>query len=263
MHTWAATGVYDNGELCAPCTDPQCEAEARRKKNGRWVISPTGFGTTINGIKLDIEDDVEGGVAKVICREVAQVYAPNLIDFQPGDVVLDIGAHVGIVSIYLAKQWPGLRIYAYEPVLRNFQKLLRNIWANDVQNVKAHPLAVSSDGRALILTANLHQNSGGATAFAVKSDGTRFTAESLTLAQIFVNNNINRCRLLKLDCEGAEHEILNGNPQILDRVDYLCGEFHINAHLEKMGHSIENLLTLCRRHMQPDHIMVSSCRMSE
>ena len=37
------------------------------------------------------------------------------INFQAGDVALDIGAHVGTVSIHLAKMHPEIKIYAFEP----------------------------------------------------------------------------------------------------------------------------------------------------
>lgn len=51
---------------------------------------------------------------------------------------------------------------------------------------------------------------------------------------------IDRCRLLKINCEGAEYEILH-NTHVLDRVDYLSSEFHINQRLEQDGYSIESL----------------------
>ncbi len=41
------------------------------------------------------------------------------------------------------------------------------------------------------------------------------------------NNNIDKIKLLKIDCEGSEYEILNNvNRSILNKVEYLFGEFH-------------------------------------
>lgn len=46
-----------------------------------------------------------------------------------------------------------------------------------------------------------------------------------------------RCRLLKMDCEGAEHEILPACNS-LGRVDWFSAEFHINRRLEEAGHKL-------------------------
>jgi hypothetical protein len=48
------------------------------------------------------------------------IYGLETIGFQPGDIVIDVGAHLGLVSLYLAKRWPFLRIYA-----RNMDTCLR------------------------------------------------------------------------------------------------------------------------------------------
>ena len=52
------------------------------------------------------------------------------IKFEPGDVVLDIGANEGLFSIMLAKLYPYLRIIAFEPVPRTFFQMIRNIGLN-------------------------------------------------------------------------------------------------------------------------------------
>ncbi len=63
----------------------------------------------------------------------------------------------------------------------------------------------------------------------------------MTLDEIFDDNKIVRCKLLKIDCEGAEYEILP-NARALSRVDYLSGEFHMNGPLRERGCSVDALI---------------------
>jgi len=262
-HHWAPTGLWIDGWLWLPCREPGCEAGLTRAK-GELVVGENVFPLSVGGERLELQDDPIGGVVKIVLRELLDSYFLNDIPFEPGDVVLDVGAHVGVVSIYLAKKWPGVLIHAFEPMPENFMRLETNLKANDVKNVKAHPFAVSGNGRRMRIGGNLQQNSGGMSAFA--SFGKRaavHTVESVTLAQIFTRLNVGKCKLLKMDCEGAEYEILRTSEGLLDRVEYLSGEFHTNGNLARAGYSPDELLEMCKRHIAPERIHVTFCRMAE
>jgi FkbM family methyltransferase len=179
---------------------------------------------TINGLTLELEDDPDGGMLQAIVAEVEAIYRLDDIPWQAGDVVVDIGAHVGVVSAFLGKAHPELRVYALEPVPAIFRRLRRNLRVNGADRVKAFPLAVSGDGRRLRLAVALDRNSGGSSAYT--TGGKKITVPSTTLEAFCDSENIDRIRLLKIDCEGAEHEILRG--PILDRIDYISGEIHTN-----------------------------------
>lgn len=245
-HAWAPVGIWDNGQLCYPCTRKDCEAELRHDPRGdHMTVIPDGFKSEVNGIHLDVDDDP---ICKVIMREVKQ-YDLDSIDYQTGDVVVDIGAHVGIVSIYLAKRY-GVMVCAYEPVPDNYNRLMRNIKANGTERVIAFNEAVTSDGRNLILSGNPTENSGGISAF-TNPNGHSYAVQSIALATIFQTTTAERIKLLKIDCEGAEYEILQAHPELLDRVDHLRGEFHQNARLRNLGYDPDKLIALCQAHI-PD-----------
>ena len=59
-----------------------------------------------------------------------------------GDVLVDVGAHVGVFSIYMAKKYPHLKVIAIEADEQNFANLLYNIEVNSVTNVLAKRLLV-------------------------------------------------------------------------------------------------------------------------
>ena len=63
--------------------------------------------------------------------------------FGPNDVLIDVGANVGMYSIWAAKT-RGVRVFAFEPESQNYSLLNRNIVLNGLENhVNAYCLAIS------------------------------------------------------------------------------------------------------------------------
>lgn len=188
------------------------------------------------------------------------------IPFESGDVVLDVGAHVGMVSMWLGRRHPDLRILAFEPIPESYRRLVENIERNGIRNVEPHNLAVTSDGRDLDMVVWSELNSGGGTAafsYRDESDEEHHrVVPSTTLDAIFVDYGLDRVKLLKIDIEGGEHEVLHSTA-VLDRVDYVRGEFHENSHLKAQGHSIERVATYVRSVVGDDRVDFTPCQMAE
>ena len=146
---------------------------------------------------------------------VGDEYKTNNINFKDGDVVLDIGANVGAISIMLAKKYPFIKIYSYEAHPVNYQSLLKNIEENNVSNIEAFNYAVYSIDDDLINISLSYTNTGGSNSFIdPKSRPDIYSLEhsnievpTISLDSIIKNNNIEKIKLLKMDCEGAEFDI--------------------------------------------------------
>jgi FkbM family methyltransferase len=220
----------------------------------------------VNQVELKICDYAQSTAPDLIVGELrGDEYQLGSIGFRPGDVVIDIGGHIGIFSCYLAKKYPFLKILAFEPIPVSYQMFRRNLTLNEIRNIRLYNVAVTSDRRELEMVVHLQGNTGGATANLsdLNLEGhARFRCASLTLDDIFQSFLIDSCKLLKIDCEGSEHEILL-TARCLDRVQYLRGEFHINQHLRGQGYSIERLAQHCRRLIKPERVVFTSCQMFE
>lgn len=195
---------------------------------------------SLYGIKLDIEIDV---------------YRFKRIPFKKGDVVIDIGAHVGFVSIYLAKKYPFLKIYSFEPTKDNYEHFKKNIKLNRVKNIKAFNKAVTQDGRKVDMYTYFF-NTGAASICSknIESFGRCYhSVKSITLDDIFRTYHIKKCKVLKIDCEGSEYEILL-NTKMLNRVEYLSAEFHYNNYLHSKGYSVKRLYDYCCRFIKKKNI---------
>jgi hypothetical protein len=88
-----------------------------------------------------------------------------------------------------------------------------------------------------------------------ESSGIVTDLPSITLDEVFRVHEIDRCKLLKIDCEGMEYEILPG-ARVLDRVEYLAGEFHASASLQDRGWNPERLRAYCSSFFADDRMAI-------
>ncbi|MGJ3261033.1 MAG: FkbM family methyltransferase [Rhodospirillales bacterium] len=163
------------------------------------------------------------------------IYGLADLELGGGDVFVDVGANVGFVAISVASRFPDARVIAFEPAPKTFDILKRNLRENGIENVTAINKAVNADGRDLELMV-MHGDSGASNAFGSDAVVRRFQSENLgelvrveatTLDEVFDEYGIARCAVVKLDCEGAEHEILR-KTGILERIDRIVMELHID-----------------------------------
>ncbi|NEN92482.1 MAG: FkbM family methyltransferase [Okeania sp. SIO3H1] len=77
------------------------------------------------------------------------------------ECLLDIGAHIGYYSV-LAAKIVGIegKVFAFEPELSNYQKILENISLNNLNNISLFNLAAGSETKQTQLFFN-QDNDGG------------------------------------------------------------------------------------------------------
>ena len=217
------------------------------------------YSCKLGGIDFKFYDFIFSGVTEYMPNEIDD-YNFDSIDFKDGDVVIDIGGNIGMVSIYLAKKYPFLKIYAFEPVKQNYENFLKNIELNNINKdiIKVFNLAITKDRRDVILTSpfdnsgasNIYNNFRGSGNIISNND---ISIKSITFDDIFSNNNISKCKLLKIDCEGAEYEILySANVENLKNCEYMRAEFHGKKYKQK------DLYNHCNRFIKNIDVMYNS-----
>lgn len=147
-----------------------------------------------------------------------------------GARVVDIGANIGCFSILAGHLvGPTGRVIAVEPERSNYESLLRNINRNSVSNVTPRRLAVGATRGSAFLRLGLKASFSS---ILTRVDERYLKSEVQevpmgTLEQIFDEANIDRCDLLKVDCEGGEYDIfLNLPPRVAKRIDQISLETH-------------------------------------
>jgi FkbM family methyltransferase len=152
-------------------------------------------------------------------------YHPPGYEIGPADVVIDVGANIGTVAVSAARAARDGWVYAFEPEPDNFALLQRNLARNRCRNVTAVRAAVLDAPGRVTLRTNPHNSGGHSVRW--QCDGPAVTVTAVALRQVFDDHRIERCDYLKLDCEGAEYDILRGlPPAYFARVRRLVMEYH-------------------------------------
>lgn len=142
----------------------------------------------------------------------------GFVSLQRGSVVVDIGANVGDFAIQAARLCPEGRVIAVEPVRSAGEMIAEHAHLNGVSNVKWICAAVGGENQS----SPPARNAGNPYAH----DDEPQDCPTLTLAGLLADEGLERVDLLKLDCEGAEWDILPAAEAVLPTIRQICMEFH-------------------------------------
>ena len=155
------------------------------------------------------------------CREAAGVYAIGTrIDVGPGDIVIEVGANIGEVSLACARL--GATVHAIEADPRTRAMLESNV--RGVADITVHGFAASDH----IGTVTFFQATGEADGSTIEPDryDAEITVEARTLDEFAAGEGLGSVHLIKCDAEGAEPEVLAGATDLLQRTTWVtldCG----------------------------------------
>lgn len=178
------------------------------------------------GVKFKVREENKEITDEDIIAEIwrSKVYTPQGFKIQKGFNVIDIGANIGSFTVYAAKAAKKGSVYSYEPYPENLKLLKENVRMNELKNVKIFGFGVMGKRKKSRLYMD-RTNDGGHSVCSKSKDF--ITMRCVTLKGIFDANNISFCDFLKLDCEGAEYDILFNTPgKYLSRIGRIALECH-------------------------------------
>ncbi len=137
-------------------------------------------------------------------------YSQKLI--KEGDVVFDIGAHVGYFTLLFSMLVGDKgKVFSFEPNKNNFCLLDKHVRINKLQNVRILPYAVYDiDG---FLSFKIGDGSGTGK---ISDDGQYFVSV-VSVDSFVLKNKIDRLDFLKVDVEGAEDKVIEGAKDTLKK----------------------------------------------
>ena len=143
---------------------------------------------------------------------------------EEGMNALDIGGHIGITAITIAKKIgkDGL-VYSFEPVPEYLDILKKNIAHNKIKNIKVFNKAVTNR----VETSDFYQDGGGSSI--VPKEGIEKFSVKTTAIDVFLDEEkIDKIDLINMDSEGAELLVLKGAEKTLRRnkVKIFCEIHH-------------------------------------
>lgn len=169
-----------------------------------------------------------------------RIWGEHEYGIKPNDTVhfktvIDIGAHIGLFSVFLGYLNPECRILAFEMDGNNYKNLKKNIKNCGLKNVFPFNCVVSEKSELIN-----YYSGRGSSEFSIKkisfSDKKPVIDEkknninqikSVTLNSIIEDNFLEKIDFLKIDCEGAEYEIIYSTTKNnLKKIKQIGGEYH-------------------------------------
>jgi len=141
-----------------------------------------------------------------------------IAEFQPGEVLVDVGANVGMYTVWAART-RGARVYAFEPESLNFALLNRNIVANRLEAQVVAYCAALSD-RSGFGELQLSQFMAGGSCHSLDERLDPFHRPfkpvytqgcvSATLDELVAAGKVPQPHYIKIDVDGFEPKVIRG-----------------------------------------------------
>jgi FkbM family methyltransferase len=172
--------------------------------------------------------------------------------FMPDDVLLDVGANVGLYTIWAAKTRK-VRVYAFEPEAQNFALLNRNIAFNALgEKVFAYCAALSDEAGFSLLHLGTLSAGGSCHTFGQDLDHNLRERKSVftqgcvstTLDALVATGVMPVPTHIKIDVDGLEHKVLAGCLGTLQDRAVKSILVEINANLAEHRHIVDDLSAL-------------------
>jgi FkbM family methyltransferase len=174
----------------------------------------------------------------VTCR-VAELFAVTEVfavatydragfDWAAARTIVDVGANIGAATVWMAGRAPHARVVAVEPSPHALPLLRENVAANGLTDrVTIVPCAIAAAPGTVRLSAAGTSVSGRVVADGTPPSGGDDLVAARTLPSVLRDAGVETVDILKLDCEGAEFDIIETmGPADLARVGAIVGEYH-------------------------------------
>lgn len=162
-------------------------------------------------------------------------------------IIIDIGANIGVFSIKASRLAKNVKVLSYEPFPKNFEILRENTKLNKLEEI-VFPKKEAVAGRKGELELFFNPNDSGDVSSRQqkqKNQSQSIKVPSITLEDIFRENDVETCDFLKIDCEGAEEEILLNTPRdLFSRIKSITLEWHYNLNkmtTDELGQFFKNM----------------------
>lgn len=164
----------------------------------------------------------------------------------PAPTIIDVGAHIGLTTLYFAKHFPTAQIISLEPNPITYKILEENVWQNHLEGrVTCLSKAISGQASKQSFWLNSNPNDWqlnsnlNPTTWTNQPLPNSVQVETITLSSL-LNQPVD---LLKIDVEGNEFQLIKEAQRQLHNVGQFLIEFHPRA-----GNNLPDLLNLLKKH---------------
>jgi len=205
----------------------------KKDKDDMYVAIDNGLKRFFN-IKFQNATSYECGLERR-ALDMGNSYMLNLLKFNDGDTIIDCGANVGDLMLYFNKQSIYINYIGFEPSLPEFKCLKRNVNSEYLYNIGLWNKKCTLQ----FFSSTSHADSSFIEPAKYESVY-RINADRLDN----IISSAQKIKLLKLEAEGAELEVLMGSWNILKNIEYISADlgFERGVNQETTFNEVTNML---------------------
>ncbi len=164
-------------------------------------------------------------------KDEENMLAPLMDMLQLGDVAYDIGANIGVHTIFMAKKVNEKgRVIAFEPETTNYEALRKNIGLNGLNKNNITPVKVALGDKADTGNLYIKNRIGSGAVSLIESDESDFCEKVEIIPGDFLvqKDNLPIPKAVKIDVEGYEYPVIKGLQKTLSdkACQMVCCEIH-------------------------------------
>jgi len=169
-------------------------------------------------------------------------YTPERFKINQNDLVIDVGAHIGVFSIFASKKANNGKIYAFEPSPENYSLLKENIELNKSHNITLIPKALSDKTGIKDFFISEDDNKGNSSFYSKPKSSEKISVNTTSFSDFIKKHKIKEIDFMKIDCEGGEYDIFFNSPKsIIKKIKKISMEYH-NINKKKNGLKLKYFL---------------------
>jgi FkbM family methyltransferase len=165
------------------------------------------------------------------------IYASPLLNYRYAKTIVDIGANVGVATIWLSQMAPNAQILAIEPDIQTAKILQENIELAQLANrAKVIVGAVGGNsGTGVIMRSPVASGISHVVPNTITTESDNITTfESSDLVPMMtlldIVDVVGSIDILKIDCEGSEFDFFgSASLSSLRKIQSIIGEYHLDA----------------------------------
>ena len=196
---------------------------------------------TSNGVRFFLDSIHPGNtIIETFVREIHSINPK--IDWND-KVVVDVGAECGDTPLYFASM--GARVFAFEPIKKNFEFFKKNMSLNPILSEKIIPInaAIGKDEQLKFYVSDNDETGTLGASFVSNNQGKNFKYELVDgykLETARKKFGINHIDLLKMDCKECEFYLTDEDLKDIDRIK-------LEYTIQNKKYKLDDLLNLLKR----------------
>ncbi len=197
-------------------------------------VNPNGMLNVFTAIKKHMFSPLRTGFVDLVKQLIAAYFV------KPGDMVIDVGAHIGWYSSYYSDLVGEKgKVHSFEANPLIFQILSKRL--SNRSNIFCQNHAISKESnkhvKMRLYPDDITQQCASIEPIVMNTQKMQNNTELITVTtknlNDLINDNSSVCSLIKIDVEGHEHAVIDGakeliekdNPIIIYEYGYVVGEF--------------------------------------